>query len=204
MYGVLKSSTNTGNDNELLFVFSTPLDIVSNQPAYRSDTMSLKTRVSSQNVQRWEIEAQIAETNDSPNVLVHSTEKGLSEIFHIRMPQVYRSAPVPENLTLTTTSVKQIGSRNIDIAGLNGNDISGQFINFAGNSKVYLVTSIGTNGANATITPPLLTAIAQNASIIYGNKTTMAARYDANTVLGIKYSDGILVNQGSMKFIEAL
>lgn len=204
MFGVLKSNTNTGSDDELMYVFSTPLRINSNQPAFISDTMNLKRKVNSQNVQRWEIEAEIAQTNDSPNILIHSVMNGLTEVFYIRMPQIYKSKEVPSNLNLTMSGTRQIGSKTVDISGANNNDLTGQFINFNGDSKVYLITSMGANGVGAKIAPALINAVAGNATIIYGNKTTMYARYDSDTILGIHYSDGILVNQGTMKFIEAL
>ena len=70
LYGILKDSTNTGLDSQLQCIFNAPLSVISNQPAYVQDMMSLKRVVGSQNVQRWEIEANIQPTNDSANFLV--------------------------------------------------------------------------------------------------------------------------------------
>jgi len=204
MYGVLKSSQNTGLDTELQYVFATPLLVKSNQPAYVSDTLSLKRKVNSQNVQRWEIEAEIVPTNDSPNVLIHTTKNGFSEVFFIRMPQVYTPVKIRQTSILSLTNTVFKGATQLNITDLGSLDLTGQFINFEGNSKVYLVTYKGVNGVGVEITPPLLTNFAQDTKIIYGDKVTMHARYDIDTQLGITYTDGVLSSPGTFKFVEAL
>lgn len=204
MYGVLKTTTNTGLDSELQYTFATPLSVKSNQPAFISDTMSLKRKTNSQNVQRWEIEADIVPSNDSPNFLVHSVRNGLTAVFYLRMPQVYSPNKISQNYSLTMANLRFKGSSFIDINGLGNVDLEGQFINFEGNSKVYLVIGKGVAGVGVEISPPLLTQVAQGTKVIYGDKVTMYARYDENTRLGITYVDGILSSPGTIKFIEAL
>ena len=204
MYGVLKGTENTGSDDELAFVFSTPLNIISNQPAFASDTLSLRRTVNSQGVQRWEIEAEIAPTNDSAEMLIHTVLNNNSKVFGIRMPQIYRNKAVSNNLNLVLTTTKAKGSTSIDISGTNNNDLRGQFITFANSGKVYLITDNGVAGAGYKIQPPLLIATASSTPITYGDKVTMKARYDIDTILGQRYVDGILASQGTMKFVEAL
>jgi hypothetical protein len=205
MYGVLKSATNTGLDSELQYIFSTPLSIVSNQPAYISDTLSLKRKTNSQKVQRWEISAEIVPTNNSSSFLVHSVAKGFTEVFYLRMPQVYSPTKISQTLSLTLTNSALSGSTTINISGSSGVDLTGQFINFTGNSKVYLITSNGNGlGNGLAISPPLLTNISATTAIISGDKVTMQARYNEDTQLGITYIDGVLASQGNVSFIEAL
>lgn len=204
MYGVLKSSINTGVDSELQYVFSTPLKIISNQPAFVADTMSLKRKVNSQNVQRWEIETEIVPENNSANFLIHSVKHGFTDVFRLRMPQVFTFTKIKQNLALTLTSTKFIGSSVIDITGVGSVDLTGQFINFQGDSKVYLITSKGDMGAGIEIEPPLLKSIASNSTITYGDKTTMLARYDTDNQAGITYTDGILSSPGVVRYVEAL
>ena len=204
MYGVLKSTTNTGLDSELQYVFSTPLQVISRQPVFASDTLSLKHRVNSQKVQRWEITAQIAQTNDSSGFLVHSVVNGMDTPFPLRMPQVYSPVKLSQTLALTMTATALVGASSINITGLGAVDLTGQFISFAGNNKVYLVTSKGVSGANIGIAPALITNIASTTAIITGDKVTMMAYYDLDTQLGIQYDDGVLVNNGAVKYIEAL
>lgn len=204
MYGVLKSSTNTGLDSELQYIFATPLSIKSNQPAFISDTMSLKRKVNSQKVQRWEISAEIVPTNDSPNFLVHSVVNGYTDIFYIRMPQVYSPNKLPQNLDLRMSATKLAGTNSINLTGAGTIDLTGQFISFSGNSKVYLIVSKGVNGVGVGITPPLLSNIATTTIILSGDNVTMRARYDEDTQLGITYVDGIMSSPGTINFIEAL
>lgn len=204
MYGVLKSSTNTGLDSELQYVFAAPLNIKSNQPAFISDTMSLKRKVNSQKVQRWEISAEIVPTNDSSNFLVHSVVNGYTDIFFIRMPQVFTPIKLPQNLDLRMTATKLAGSNSLNLSGVTTLDLTGQFISFSGNSKVYLVVSKGVNGVGIGITPPLLSNIANTTIVISGDNVTMRARYDEDTQLGITYVDGVMSSPGTINFIEAL
>jgi hypothetical protein len=206
MYGVLRNSTNTGLDSELAYVFATPLVIRSNQPALISDTMSLKRKVNSQNVQRWEIETDIVPSNDNDasSFLIHSVKNGFTEVFNIRMPQVYSKNKINQELALSLSDTKLIGSNTINISGLSNVDLTGQFITFAGDTKVYLITSKGTNGANIEIMPRLLKSFASQTSITYGDKTILKARYDSDVQLGVTYIDGILASPGTIRFIEAL
>jgi hypothetical protein len=201
MYGVLKALINTGLDEELSYGFSTPLSITSNQPAYISDTLSLKRKVNSQKVQRWEVSAEIIPTNDSPNFLTHSVKHGFSEVLYIRMPQVYRNKKQPQVSVTLSNSVGN-GGINIPITKASPVNLEGQLINFSGTSKVYLV--IKDNGSSIEVFPPLLATITMGAHIIYEDLTILYARYDADTRLGITYSDGILASPGTIKFVEAL
>jgi hypothetical protein len=68
---------------------------------------------------------------------------------------------------------------------------------------VYLITK--DLGANIVeISPPLLTDIFADTSVSYGDSVTMKARYDSSTILGIKFVDGVLADNGSTVFLEAL
>ena len=72
MYGILRSETNTGLTSELLCLFSAPLSIRSKQPAFASDTLSLKGKTIQTNYQRWEIDTAIAPLDPDFNILGHS------------------------------------------------------------------------------------------------------------------------------------
>ena len=205
-YGILKSVTNTGSDADLLIKFSTPLSVISNQPAFASDSMSLRRVVSGQQVQRWEIEANLSPSNDSADFLVHSVDKGYSGIVHIRMPQVFRPASQKTPVVALTASAAAVGATTINATGFGTgqNMAKGEFISFGSSPKVYLVTISGTEGSGVGIYPPLVSAVTGGTTINIGDRVTMYARYDTNTQLGIRYSDGIMSDPGSVKFIEAL
>lgn len=200
MYGILKSAINTGLESELQCVFVAPIMIYSNQPSYVQDMMSLKRRASSQNVQRWEIEANLNPTNDSPAYLIHSTTFGHHGTFHVRMPQVANLQVSTNNDIVTSAAFSQ----GTDTLNLSNNLVAGEFINFEGYDKVYLVIGEGTAGVGVRITPRLFEDIPINTKVIVGKKVTMIARYDTNTRIGITYTDGVLSDPGSVKLIEAL
>lgn len=195
-YGILASSINTGLDSQIICGFVAPLSVISNQPAYVQDMVNLKRRASSQNVQRWEIEANIEPTVGSTDFAVHSVDKGYSEVFYVRMPQIY-------GLTLTTDArtVIDINAVGVDTITLSGSVNKGEFIQFTGDSKVYLVKS---GGSTINIKPALLKATTAGQAVVTGGNVTMSAYYDSTVKLGLTYIDGILSDPGSLKFIEAL
>lgn len=218
MYGILKSITNTGSDAELVAMFSTPLSINSNQPSYSQDTLGLKRRTSVTSAHRWEIEAEIAPTNDSAAMMVHSVKANVGATVYIRMPQVYygnvntsKNTPVGTKFssppTLTTASNYAIGATTISLLGLTSHDVAeGEFIQFVGDPKVYLVVTaaVGNRGSGLTILPGLRKAVSTGTTCEYGQRVTMSAKYDKDSMFGIKYSDGVLSSPGTYRFIESL
>lgn len=201
-YGILKSETNTGKDGELLCLFTAPLSVISNQPSYVQDMANLRRRASSQNVQRWEIEAGLAPENGeaSANHLIHTLENGHSDVFFIRMPQVHGLKTSYADIFTAATF-----AANVDTFSISGamKMVPGEFVRFANHSKVYLVTAAGADGVGIRISPSLRKAVPNGTKIIVGDKVTMAARYDTNVRLGIVYTDGILSNPGTVRLVEA-
>lgn len=211
MYGVLKDSvTNTGDDSELQYVFVAPLNVYSNQPSFVSDSLGLRRSAASRNSQRWEVEAGVAPTSvDSraANYLAHSIDKGHAVPFYIRMPQVVRpdSVKIPENRTIYTDGPVLEGSVYLDIGGLGLSEMPvGEFIQFSGHEKVYMVVESGDKGQGVKIKPALRTGITGNTLIRHGKQVSMKVFYDTDVQLGIKYRDGVLSDPGTIRFVEAL
>jgi hypothetical protein len=200
MAGILQSGV-------LIARFVAPMSVVSNQPAFISDTISLKRQVSSQNVQRWEIVTRVEPSNSSADFLLHSVINGYDNVVDIQMPQVYRSN---DNKT-TSTSIISVsanatkGQTTISISNNNGTLAKGEFIKFQNHDKVYLVTStLASSSGSITIYPRLNFDVSSGTPMLYGSSTILKARYDTNTILGITYEDGILSDPGTIGFIEAL
>ncbi len=216
LYGILHTSTNTGLDSELAAVFASPLSITSNQPAFVSDTLTLRRRVSSQDVQRWEIETNLAPTSGNGGFLVHNIRAGYVEKMYVRMPQIPGLKSLEAKLEADdrnahTYVVPKVlntvvaGSNNITVTGLKGYELAaGEFIKFAGDSKVYAVIDPGVMGSNVLIHPNLRATVYAQTEISYGSHCTLTARYDSTVALGIKFIDGILADHGTVKFVEAL
>jgi len=196
--GILTSSTNTGVDSELKCIFTAPISVLSNQPAYVQDMLNLKRRASSQNVQRWEIETGIFPENNSANFLLHSVVNGHSTPFYVRMPQVYGMTRSAANTAVNNGAgyIAGVNSVVVDTAL-----VAGEFIKFHGHSKVYLVI---TGGTTAVIFPPLIAAIADNEVVYTDTRVTLLAMYDTSVQLGITYKDGVLSDPGSVKLVESL
>jgi hypothetical protein len=200
-YGILKTTSNTGTDAELQCVFTTPLSIVSNQPAYVQDMLNLKRKVNSQNIQRWEMEANIEPSNNSSNFLVHSVMNGYDTVLNIRMPQVYGNAPV--DIAANTSAVTNGISASTDTIGVSGTIPNvGEFVQFTNHDKVYLV--VERFSTSMKIAPALLKNVTINENIKRGGRVTLKAYYDNAVKLGITYIDGILSDPGSVRFIEAI
>lgn len=207
MYGILKSSTNTGSDNELLCHFVAPLSVISNDPSFNADTLSLRSLSVSQGVQRWEITANINPENNSGNFFLHNIRNGKSNPFYVRMPQVYRpdSAKTPKNRTILTDGVISSGATTFNVDGLSGANLAeGEFVAFSGHDKVYLIIDSGTNGVGVQVYPAIVDNIADNTQLLYGEQVSLKVKYSPDLIMGIKYVDGILSDPGSITLIEKL
>lgn len=204
LYGILKSATNTGLDSELQCVFTAPLQVMSNQPSYSQDMLNLSRKASSQNVQRWEVEAGISPSNNSADFMTHSVEFGHNSKFYIRVPQVAGLLPTNSSgnvIVLPNTQVAVAQGVGYDALATTENMIAGEFFQITGDEKVYIALG---SGKSIKIAPRLHQAAAFNAAVIRGTSVKMLVRYDTSVRLGITYTDGILSNPGSVKFIEAI
>ena len=193
MYGILNSAVNTGLDSELVATFMAPLNIKSNVPGFSLDTVSLKRKSSRSNVQRWELEVAIQPTNDSANFFVHNVVNGFDNVIYARMPQIYLvshgnaglskrtpvGAPIGIRPVLGVANDYYSGASTIDIEGLgNYNMAVGEFIKFANDPKVYIVTQPGDKGVGVGIFPSLRKAKPKHTQIFYGDFVTLECFYD--------------------------
>lgn len=199
-HGLLKSSSApTSNilDSDIACAFVAPISVLSNQPAYSQDAMNLRRSASSQGVQRWEITTNLYPSNNSAELLLHTTLNGTYQKFYATMPQVH--GLVISSASLYTSAPSAAGASTISVTGLM---TPGEFINFGIDPKVYLVTAATSN--SVTILPALLSAVPDVTNIRRGRNTYIRLRYDTDTQIGIIYTDGILSDHGSVKLIEAL
>lgn len=190
-------------DGVVAVKFVAPMQIISNQPAFVSDTLSLKQNVAGQKTQRWEITTNLEPSNSSADFLIHSVTRGYGLGFNIQMPQVFR----PFKAT-TSTSIK--AAENLPLQAItialqnNGKVAKGEFITFANHSKVYVLTDELSGNGRVGIYPPLRAPVPLGTTVNFGDKTQMVVRYAPETALGITYVDGILSDPGTVKFVEKL
>ena len=212
-YGILKSVTNTGRDDELLAVFASPISIVSNEQVIKGDTLSLKRRAADLGVQRWEIESECSQLEEAHEFTVHAMKYGTHTPFPIRMPQLYkkRATGAPGHLLTKTGAAVQADTVAVysddPIAAMTYGLRPGEFISFNGQQKVYMVMASrydsANNVLNLTVKPRIRQAVAAGTLLFYGARVTMMAYYDIDNATGIKYTDGVLAAPGTLKFVEA-
>lgn len=200
IHGILKllwSPVSDVLDSDIVIPFAAPLSIISNQPAYAQDAMNLSRRASSQGIQRWEITTNLSPTNNSSDVLVHSTYYGTYNPFYVTMPQVH--GLTVSTVAITTTTAAGIGSNAMTVSEAM---TPGEFFNVGLDTKVYMVTAY--NSGVIAITPNLLRPCDSGAVLKRGRNTVLFCRYDKDVQIGIKYVDGILADHGSVKLVEAI
>jgi len=186
--------------------FVTPMSVVSNQPVFVADTLSLKRQVLSQGVQRWEISTNLEPSNNSADFLLHSVTNGYDQVFDVQVPQVFKRSG--ETSTATTVRVNSLNAANSSTisCNVNGTLLKGEFIKFINHDKVYILLNNVTTSSTAQlqIYPSLRSQVPANTLIATKQNVIMKCRYDTSTALGITYIDGILSDPGTVGFIEAL
>ena len=190
-------------DGEVGVRFVAPLDIISNQPAFVTDSLSLSQQTARHKSQRWEITANLEPSNNSSDFFVHNVINGYDTVFQIQVPQIRRVSDKSNAGSVTVTQVVNAGVDRIPV-NITGTLVAGEFIRFEGHSKVYMVAKTLTGSGTLQIYPQLRARALVDSRIYFGQNVRMECRYDPATALGIRYVDGILSDPGSIKFVEAI
>lgn len=191
------------DNGEVIAQFVAPITLKSNRPVFVSDTLSLKRQVTKRAAQRWEIETQLEPLSSGGNkLLVNLVTKGYSETLQIITPQ---SVGVVYARTSTSSPIAtaSAGASAVNVSS-NANLIpKGTFIKFSNHSKVYMTTSDLTGTGSVGIYPELIVAVS-NTSFTHRDDVIMTCVYDTDTVSGMTYSDGILMDVGTVRLLEKL
>jgi len=187
-----------------------PLTIESNEPVFSADTISLKQQRASQGAQRWELSFQI-QTKDIEEDYFVTMVTGINQAKSMIMPQLLS---VDKKVTVANTGVPSTTSAGSSSVNINFNEVAflpkGSFIQFSNHSKIYMVTSNITTALTAVAVPiyPSLRTAVTTTHIVYhaGSSVKPNLQYyrDLETLQGITYEDGVLVNPGTIKLLEAL
>ena len=195
MYGIYENGS-------VIAKFTAPLSLVSNVPVFTSDTLSLKRRVSKRSAQRWELSAGVEPLVDNANDLfVNLVTKGISEVITITVPQNY-GVIRKRTHTSVQTAVGTLGSSQVTISNSFGFMPKGTMIKFANHSKIYMTTSDLTSNGVVNIFPVLRLAVPIGTAVSSHDLVLMNCRYDMDTITGMQYRDGILMDIGAAKFVE--
>ena len=195
MYGIYENGAITAR-------FVTPLTIRSNHPISFSDTLSLKRFINKRSAQRWEIETNVEPLSYSANdLMVNLVSKGYSESVIITTPQ---NIGVRKKRTIAPcVATGTVNSSQITISSHTGYMPKGTFIKFANHSKVYMTTTDLNGNGSVSIYPTLRTALTST-SVSNDDQVFMTCLYDTDTTRGMVFSDGILMDNGSIKLVEKL
>ena len=198
MYGIFDVAQQV-----MIASFVTPMTVKSNRPFYGSDSLSLKRRVSMMSAQRWEIETKLMPINNN-QLFVHSVVNNYAKDVNIIMPQVYGNSLVQGRATgmCSTTAARVVGDDTVPIT-VTGKIPSGTFIKFGNHNKIYMtVTDIENNGSIQIY--PTLRANVPSGTTVSHTMTIGTFRYDYDSVTGMSFSDGIVMDQGTVTFVESL
>jgi hypothetical protein len=194
-YGIYEGET-------LLARFVAPATVRSNRPIFASDTLSLKRKVSGRGAQRWEIEANLEPlTTDANALFVNLVTKGESETVTVRVPQNY-GVIFKRTSTSVPSGTGAAGASTVAVINNSGLIPLGTFIRFASHSKIYMLTEDLRNNGEMHIFPPLRQSV--NATFTHRDDVVMPCKYDTDTVKGMVYVDGIMMDVGTVKLIEDL
>jgi len=196
MYGIYDNSN-------VIAQFTAPISVRSNVPVFAVDALSLKRQVTKRPAQRWEVEASLEPLSFGANKLFsYIVKKGDFSVVTIVMPQNY-GAKKALTSSSTPTATASAFSSNVVISGNTGLIPSGTFVKFGNHSKIYMTTSDLNGNGSVGIFPELRTSMSA-IGMVFRDDVIMNAFIDTDSVKGMSYVDGILMDLGTMKFVEAL
>jgi len=188
-----------------------PLTILSNEPMFDVDTVSLKKQRASQNVQRWELSfGTVGEAETQVGIFLSSVT-GIDEVNTMIMPQL----PQVDALTTSSHTAHPIGvaasqddsSITLQGAGTTGFMPKGTFFKFSNHGKIYVTTADADFDAGSpvvTFYPKLRAAVTTSHTLNRGSAALLSYYPDIDNMVGITFTDGVLSNAGTITVIEAL
>ncbi len=195
-YGIIE-------DDAIIAKFVAPLNVISNVPFFSSDSLSLKRNIQRRPAQRWEITAHLEPLKYTANDLfVLLTTKNVYETFEVTMPQ---NIGVIKNRVISGSDpVCVLGDIDSTTIIVNSRHIipKGTFIKFNNHSKIYMITT-NKVGTTYKIFPALREALS-NIKFKWLDDVKMSVYLDENAITGMAFTDGILMDNGEMTFVEAL
>lgn len=190
----------------------TPFTIASNQPAWDLDSVSLSKHRTGQDAQRWELSFTVQTSSDISTLLI-DTVQDFDTVKTMIMPQLLE---VDRRVTATGGNVSasaELGATSVTVANLGGLLPKGSFIKFSNHGKIYMTRNDVTNAGSLQIYPKLRSSIVYNAEalvtinhpgLLSAGKPVLSYVQDIDNTRGIIFSDGILVEQGTITVIEAV
>lgn len=191
----------------------TPFQVTSTQPAFETESYSLKRERFVLDAQRWELSFTVSNNKDEGAAFIaHTSDFYATETMV--MPQL---AGVEAKFTLTTAvtvnGAHSAADNTID-ANVTGTAASqlipdGTFVKFANHDKVYVITvartiSSGDTSKTLNIFPRLVTSVPNGTAVQFGDDCILTYVRDFSVLQGLSFSDGIISSPGTIKLIEQI
>ena len=190
-----------------------PVTFNSNVVLLSSDTASLKQQRRTTDAQRWELSFGLVSNGGEADIFLGAVA-GLATASTMTMPQllsVDKRITATGQLTVAANALK--GASSVQVTGSPVAKLvpKGSFITFSNHTKVYVTTADYTTSATAgplPIFPNLRVDLTATTTLVNhpGSTVKPQLRYfrSVDTLKGITYSDGVLVDVGTVSVIEAL
>lgn len=189
-----------------------PLTIKSNEPYFFSDTLSLRQERVSQAAQRWELSFNANFKGEEGEYFASLISAG-NDIETMVMPQLLPSLKNTSAVeTLLVTAFESADSDTVMVSSTEAGETiaAGSFITFDNHHKVYMVKSThvtSLTGATLSIYPRLTEPVSSDTVVYHPNsedKPMLDYYTTMETLRGVTYDDGIMVNPGLISIIEVL
>lgn len=187
-----------------------PFTIVSNEPMFEVDTVSLKKQRTTQDAQRWEMSFQVINA-DNPTDLLLSTLVDFDQTSTMIMPQlkaVYEATTANNNPITVGDKASGLNSIVLDHTHTTGLLPKGSFVKFSNHDKVYVITANVDLDSNVNVTasiyPSLVAAVPNGSYMQILDNCVITYFRDISDLRGITFSDGILSDLGTVNIVEAL
>jgi hypothetical protein len=190
-----------------------PFTIVSNEPMFDAETVSLKKQRATQGAQRWEMSFTTVPTETAVGGSFVDSLKDFHLPDSMVMPQLKQ---VLESYTFSgsvnTLNSSAAGDITVDLNNTSGGQSGiipkGYFVKFANHDKVYVVTEdvnlSGSTNRAMKIYPALTESVGSNVNLKVENNCTFVFFRSIDSQRGITFSDGILATSGTINLEEAI
>ena len=187
-----------------------PFSIVSNEPLYEVDTVSLKKQRASQNVQRWELSFNTVGTAETQVEMLLGAATNNHNVQRMVMPQL---PAVDANTTVSSSSFAlsnsiSVGATSLTITSGNNTGVlpKGAFFKFSNHDKIYITTSSTTISGTTSVDfyPELRNGVDVNSTFRCKELAIFSFYRDISNQTGITFTDGVLSSAGTISVLEAL
>ena len=191
-----------------------PVTFLSNEPVYFTESVSLKQDRTSQGNQRWELEFDTLDREGGVDLLLGLLDerKNVATMIMPNLKEVDDVLTLSGTISANASAAKGVNTLKATTSGGSTGLIpKGVFIKFANHDKVYMVRTavdITTLGSgiefDLDIYPELHAAVPISTAANVGSGCVLTYYRDVDSLSGITFDDGILMNSGRVRLIEAL